>query len=171
MIMKIWDVIKYVITWPEWRSKWSYLINFAMRWRAMILKPTPSGQPSARREVLFPWRSKFFEKMPASPQNTWMQIWFPAGVCGHNIDFVFFWFLCESESGMRTESSHLKQNPIKALAGLLFLYTCVWEKVSFRIVFRNYFLSLYIIFVSSTSLPGGNQVDGLPPVASSIWVR
>ena len=66
---------------------------------------------------------------------------------------------------MRTESSHLNQNAIKALAGLLFLYTCVWEKTSFRIVFRNYFLSLYIIFVSSTSLPGGNQVDGLPPVA------
>ena len=36
---KIWDDIKYVIIWPIIPSKWSYLINFAMRSRAMILKP------------------------------------------------------------------------------------------------------------------------------------
>ena len=60
----------YVIILHVLLSESPYSTNFAMRSRGMILKPIPSGQPSARREVLFPWRSKFFENMPASPQNT-----------------------------------------------------------------------------------------------------
>ena len=66
----------------KWLQSERILSNLAMRSRAMILKPTPLAQPSAPREVLFPWRFKFLNT--CRRRRRIMEC--HAGVSGHDFD-------------------------------------------------------------------------------------
>ena len=70
---------------------------------------------------------------------------------------------------MRTETWYFKQNAMSFFIGLMPVgkYVEYNHHPNFAcecdVTCKDYF------YLSSTSLPGGNQVDGLPPVASLMF--
>ena len=155
--MKNWHVIKYVIMWHEMASKWAYLSNFAMRSRAMILKPTPSAQPSAPREVLCPWRFKFLNTC----RHRRRMMEFHAGVWRHDFDVLLV--------------IHLRYVLIReryAQRNMVFQSKCYEFFIGLmpvdRYVGYNHHPSfseecdvtyMIYLYLRSTNLPGGNQAD------------
>ena len=72
---------------------------------------------------------------------------------------------------MRIETWYFKQNAMSFFIGLMPVgkYVEYNHHPNFAcecdVTCKDYF------YLSSTSLPGGNQVDGLPPASSWAWAR
>ena len=129
-----------------------------MHSRAMHLEPFRSAQPSALREALYPWRFKFLNTCRRCRRI----IDFHAGVCGHDADVVLLIHL----RFLLIQERYLNQNVMNIVSGLMPVDKYVGYNHHPNFVCECDVTSIDYLHVSSTSLPGGNQVDGLPPVAS-----
>ena len=67
---------------------------------------------------------------------------------------------------MRTETWYLNQNVMKLFSGLMPVDKYVGYNHHQNFACECGVTSIDYLYLSSTSLPGGNQVDGLPPVTS-----
>ena len=143
-------------------SEWSYLSNFAMRLRAMNLKPTPSGQPSARREFYAHGVWSFFER-PWRRRRIIKYTYHRLPGSVDIISFFLLWHLCESEGGMRTDLT-LESKCDKIICQFAIFVHVRGKWSSFRIILRNYYCHcksfLSKLYESSRRKPGWRFTAG-----------